>query len=132
MIVVGLVSFNSCVLYLSCYIGILVTCAVTCVDFVLCSIVVYCVCYVSVWMCHDSCCLIVLNIVLIYNFYFCGSPRYLGLPLVAVTIHGGCSRVNMLVRLAHDRLLIHLRMMMMWGCSIFQCKLSFLCLVNVV
>ena len=68
MIVVGLVSFNSCVLYLSCYIGILVTCAVTCVDFVLCSIVVYCVCYVSVWMCHNSCCLIVLNIVLIYIF----------------------------------------------------------------
>ena len=28
MIVVGLVSFNSCVLYLSCYIGVLVTCAV--------------------------------------------------------------------------------------------------------
>ena len=63
------VSFNSCVLYLSCYIGILVTCAVTCVDFVLCSVVVYCVCYVSVWMCHDSCCLIVLNIVLILYFF---------------------------------------------------------------
>ena len=53
-------------------------------------------------MCHDSCCLIVLNIVLIlYFFYFCGSPRCLGLPLVAVTVHGGCSRVNMLARLAH-------------------------------
>ena len=46
MIVVGLVSFNSCVLYLSCYIGILVTCAVTCVDFVLlsCTVCVMCQC----------------------------------------------------------------------------------------
>ena len=51
MIVVGLVSFNSCVLYLGCYIGMLVTCAVTRVDFVLCSIVVYCVCV----MCQCGC-----------------------------------------------------------------------------
>ena len=42
-------------LYLSCYVGILVTCAVTRVNFVLCSVVVYCVSQPLLFDCVKCC-----------------------------------------------------------------------------
>ena len=57
-------SLVCCIVAVTFFIGVLVICAVTRVNFVLCSNGVHCV-YVSAWMRYNSCCWIVLYIVLI-------------------------------------------------------------------